>query len=59
MNATLESALEFLTKYPNVHLFPAIWKDGRHIGLCKWGSESSNDPNKVRAWADIHPAETL
>ena len=32
MNATLESALEFLTKYPNVHLFPAIWKDGRHIG---------------------------
>ena len=59
MNATLESALEFLAKYPNAHLFPAIWKDGRHIGLCKWGSESSNDPNKIHAWADMHPAETL
>lgn len=59
MTDTLESALAFLAKYPNAHLFPAIWKDGRHIGLCKWGSESSNDPNKVRAWADMHPEESL
>ena len=59
----VDYALSLSRKY-DLYLFPAIWakdkktKKFQHQGLCKWGTEASNDPNKIKAWGTMHPENT-
>lgn len=53
----LKTALDFLAVCPDARLFPAIWHADKHQhqGCIKWGSQSSNDPEKIKAWARKWP----
>jgi hypothetical protein len=50
----IENALSMMRRY-KFCLFPAVWSDNAHKGLCKWGSESSSNPDKIKAWGSMHP----
>ena len=52
----LDAALAFLADNPKARLFPAReYKDGQHKALVTWSTESSERPERIRAWAKQHP----
>jgi len=51
----LEAALAYMARFPGVKLFPAKYEDGSHRGHIRWGAESSDDPEQIRAWAKKFP----
>lgn len=54
MKNNLNQALYFAEKY-GWKLFPAVWNDGKHVGLVKWGDQSSNDPAAIAVWHEKWP----
>lgn len=52
LDQNLQAAERLLEWWPDAKLFPAQYKDGQHIGLVKWGEESSGDIDQIREWAN-------
>jgi len=44
----LQNALTFASH--GWHLFPAKWLDDKHVGLVKWGVNTTTDPDTINKW---------